>query len=163
MSRQSSKAGLQNEGAAALAEVAVVRSTEADVKLTPQDHAGRVLVLNLASTNGQTITLPKSTGSGDKYEVRNNVAQTQTITIAALGTDVFAGVARMVHTTAVATSAESFLTTASSDKMQWLGTDGTTGGKRGDSFEAIDIAAGTWLVKVECFTTGAVATPFSQT
>lgn len=160
MSRQS--AGLANE-ASTLAERVVVIGTEANIALTPEDHANRIVVLNLASTDGQVLSLPKATGSGDKYHVINNVVQTQTIEIEALGTDVFTGSAEMVHTTAVATSAEAFFTSASSDKMQWLGTDGTTGGERGDQFEAWDIAAGTWLVKVVCFTTGAVATPFSAT
>lgn len=163
MSRQSSKESLGREGAADLADVAVVRATEANIVLTPQAHADRTVVLNLASTDGQTVTLPKATGSGDTYRIRNNVVQTQVITIAALGTDVFSGTARMVHTTAVATSAEAFQTTASSDKCVWDGTDGTSGGKRGDEFEAVDIAAGTWLVKVVCFTTGSVDTPFSET
>jgi len=162
MSRQSSPAGLANE-AATLGERLIVVATEAAISLTPEDHAGRIVVLNLASTDGQVLTLPKSTGSGDKYTVLNNVVQTQTIEIEALGADVITGSADMVHTTAVATSAEAFQTTATSDKLQWLGTDGTTGGKRGDRFEAWDIAAGTWLVKVTCFTTGAVATPFSAT
>ena len=160
MSRLSS--GLANE-AATLADRVVVRATEANVTLTPEEHANRLVVLNLASTDGQTLALPKTTGSGDVYTIRNNVVQTQTITIAALGADVFSGTAHMVHTTAVATSAEAFQTTASSDKLTWLGTDGTTGGKRGDEFEAVDIAAGTWLVRAKCFTTGAVATPFSET
>ena len=162
MSRQSSPAGLANESAT-LNERLIVVASEAAISLTPETHAGRIVVLNLASTDGQVITLPKSTGSGDKYHIINNVVQTQIIEIEALGADIFTGSAEMVNTSAVATDDGAFYTSATSDKLQWNATDGLNGGKRGDQFEAWDIAAGTWLVKAVCFTLGNAVTPFSET
>ena len=156
MSRQSE--GVFQDGAA------VIIATEANFKLTEQEHAGRIVVLSLASTDGQTITLPKARGSGAKYTVINNVEQTQSILVTAATTaDVFAGsIAVMQPSTAVATTyILSFTATASDYRMTWKGTDGTTGGKIGDMFEAWDIGATKWLVRVLCRTTGNAATPFS--
>lgn len=138
----------------------LVATTTVAVALNPADHADKILVVNALITGTCTITLPPATGSGDRYTILNNVVLTQVLDITAPGA-VFSGVADMVHTTAVATSAESFATTATDDFCRWRGTDGTTGGKRGDLFEAIDIGPSLWLVKVRCFTTGAVATPFA--
>lgn len=155
MSRQS--AGIVQD------DLVVIRSTEANISLTEQEHAGRIVVLNLASTDGQTITLPKARGSGHKYTIINNVAQTQSILItASTSADVMSGVAILQPSTAVATSAIiSSLATATDYRMTWKGTDGTTGGTKGDMFEAWDIGANLWLVRVLCRTTGAAATPFS--
>ncbi len=140
-----------------------VATTTAAVTLTQADHANRIVLVNALVTQTCTITLPKATGSGDKYTIINNVVLTQIVAIKGNASgDVFSGVADMVHTTAVATSAESFATTATDYFCRWKGTDGTTGGKRGDLFEAIDIGPSLWLVKVRCFTTGAVATPFAS-
>jgi hypothetical protein len=135
-------------------------TTTVAVQLT-QDHADKIVVVNALITGTCTVTLPKATGSGDRYVIRNNVVLTQILDIRGKTSDLFAGMADMIHSTAVATSAESFQTTATDFICRWRGTDGTTGGKRGDVFEAIDIGPLLWLVTVRCNTTGAVATPFA--
>lgn len=139
-----------------------ILTTSTALQLSEAAHADRIVVVNALITGTCTITLPKATGSGARYRILNNVVLTQVLAIKGLAsTDLMSGVADMVHTTAVATSAESFATTATDYFCRWKGTDGTTGGKRGDYFEALDIGPLLWLVRVRCFTTGAVATPFA--
>lgn len=141
----------------------LIATTSTALQLTQETHANKTIVINAVVTGTLTITLPKSTGSGDKYTIVNNAVQTQIVDIRGkASTDLMSGFADMVHSTAVATSAESFLTTATDYIMRWRGTDGTTGGKRGDVFEAIDIGPLLWLVRVRSNTTGAVATPFAS-
>jgi hypothetical protein len=136
-------------------------TTSVALQLNQADHADRIVIVNALITGACTVTLPKSTGSGDKYTLINNVVLTQILDIRGKASDLFTGIAEMNHSTAVATSAESFLTTATDFICRWRGTDGTTGGKRGDIFEAIDIGPLLWLVRVRSNTTGAVATPFA--
>lgn len=137
-------------------------TTTVALVLNQADHADRTIIVNALITGTCTVTLPKATGSGDRYTIVNNVVLTQILDIRGkASTDLMSGIADMIHSTAVATSAESFLTTATDFICRWRGTDGTTGGKRGDIFEAIDIGPLLWLVRVRCNTTGAVATPFA--
>lgn len=158
MSRQSSPAGLQNE-AATLSE-RVVTLTAGNQSLTPQDHADRLLVINSELTNAaQTKTLPKSTGSGDKYTIVNNKVLTQSLVVAALGADVLSGTAFLLSETT--TNTDVFQTTATSDKYTFDVT--TTGGLRGDRVQLVDFAAGTWLVYIEGNGSGTLATGFAAT
>jgi len=159
MSRQSSPAGLANE-AATCDERVVLLTTAANRSLTPEAHANRVVILSAEFTNAaQTITLPKSTGSGDKYTIFNNAVLTQDLVVAALGADVFSGSALVASETAGSTDV--FHTTATSDKYTFDNT--TTGGLRGDKVELIDISAGTWFVRIEANGSGTLATGFSAT
>lgn len=133
------------------------------VTLNAADHANRLYVVNaVVLTSSKTITLPKAVGSGNKYEILNNAVQTQSLIVAANGTDVFSGTATMVDSVAVAAGEiYVFQTTATSDKLTWNIT--TTGGLRGDWIEAFDIASGTWLVRALCNISGVPATPWSAT
>lgn len=158
MSRQSSKAGLANESST-LAERVVVLTAGSE-SLTPEAHANRLLIINTELTNAaQTKTLPKSTGSGDEYEIVNNAVLTQSLVVAALGADVLSGSAFIRSETA--TSTDVFHTTATSDKYTFNVT--TMGGLRGDRVKLVDIAAGTWLVYIEGNGSGTLATGFAAT
>ena len=141
----------------------VVTTTATALSLTVTEHADRVVLVNSNTTVANTLTLPVATGSGAKFTVINNIAQTQgSIVIAANGTlDVLKGVA-VVSNTSTTVNVQSFLTSASSDKVTWNRT--TTGGAGpGDYFEAYDSAANTWTVQVRAGSVGAAATPFSET
>lgn len=165
MSRQSSPANLQREPAFFNDRVLtnLFATTTAALVLNPLDHADRIVILNALVTQTCSITLPKANGSGDRYTIINNVVLTQVVDIKGSASgDLMTGIADMIHSTAVATSAEAFLTTATDYICRWRGTDGTTGGKRGDIFEATDIGPSLWLVRVRSNTTGAVATPFAS-
>ena len=158
MSRLSSPAGLANESATL--NERVVTLTAGNASLTPQDHAGRILVISSELTDAaQTKTLPKAVGSGDMYEVWVNAVLTQDLVVAALGTDVLSGTARVRSETA--TSTDVFHTTATDDKYTFNNT--TTGGLRGDRVKLIDYATGTWLVDIEANGSGTLATGFAAT
>jgi hypothetical protein len=141
----------------------VVTTTATVLALTVTQHADRVVLVNSNSTVANTLTLPVATGSGAKFTVINNIAQTQgSVVVAANGTlDVMKGVA-VVSNTSTTVNVQSFLTSASSDKVTWNRT--TSGGAGpGDYFEAWDSAANTWTVQVRAGSVGNAATPFSET
>lgn len=141
----------------------VVTTTATALSLTVTEHAERVVLVNTNSTVANTFTLPVATGSGAKFTVINNIAQTQgSIVIAANGTlDVMKGIA-LVTNTSTTVNAQAFLSSATSDKVTWNRT--TTGGAGpGDRMEAIDSAANTWTVSVVAGSVGTAATPFSET
>lgn len=147
---------------AQLVDSAVINASTAPtaVTLNAAEHANRLYVLNaVIITSTKTITLPKATGSGNKYSVLNNAVQTQSLVVAALGADVLSGTAMLLSETT--TNTDVFHTSATSDKYTFNIT--TMGGLRGDLFEAWDIAAGTWLARVTGNGSGTMVSGWSAT
>jgi hypothetical protein len=144
------------------ASARIVTSTATVLALTVTQHAERVVLVETNSTVANTFTLPVATGSGAKFTLVNNIAQTQgSVVFAANGTtDVLQGICFAMDSTAAA-DAMTFLTSATSDKVSLNRT--TTGGLGGDMFEAWDKAANAWLVRVVINGSGSLGTPFSQT
>jgi len=139
----------------------VVTTTSTALSLTVTEHAERLVLINTNSTVANTFTLPAAAGTGEKFTLINNIAQTQgTVVIAANGTDVLSGICFAMDSTAAA-DAMTFLTSATSDKISMDLT--TTGGLGGDMVEAWDSAANTWTVRVVINGSGSLATPFSAT
>ena len=140
----------------------VVTTTATALSLTVTEHAERILLVNTNSTVANTFTLPTAAGTGAKFTIINNIAQTQgSVVVAANGTtDVMAGIAFVFGTTEEA--AEAFATSATSDKLtiNATTTDGEIGG---DRIECIDSAANTWTVSAFLAGSGSIATPFSAT
>jgi hypothetical protein len=90
------------------------------------------------------------------------VVQTQgSIVVTCNTTDEMVGVCKAFDSTAVTTQAESFVTTATSDKVTLNLT--TTGGLGYDNLHIYDVASEIYSVNVEIFASGTVATPFSAT
>lgn len=142
------------------ASARIVTTTATALSLTATQHAERILLVNTNSTVANTFTLPAAAATGNKYTIINGLAQTQgSIVVAALGTDVVAGVCRSVSSTEE--SAGAFLTSATSDKITLNA--GTSGGLGGDVIELWDVAAGTWRVVVHATANGTLATPFAAT
>lgn len=143
------------------ASARIVTTSATSLSLTVATHGERVLLVNTNSTVANTFTLPVATGSGVKFTVVNNIAQTQgSVVVAANGTtDVLSGLAVVVSSTEEAAAA--FLTSATSDKITFNRT--TTGGLGYDTVECWDVAANTWHVKVLANGNGTLATPFSAT
>lgn len=139
----------------------VVTTTATALSLTVTQHAERVVLVNTNSTVANTFTLPVATGSGAKFTIVNNIAQTQgTVVVAASGTlDVFKGVAIIGDTTAE--TAGAFVTSATSDKITLNAT--TQGGLGGDQIELLDGAANAWTIRATLTGSGSLQTPFSQT
>ena len=130
-------------------------SLTASVTLKRNVHKGPKLVLN--ASGGLTVTLPASTGKGDKYEfvVGTNLTTSNYVIQVANGSDIIAG-AVMVATDIAGVTCP---TTATSDTITMNG--GTTGGVKGTYVVLEDVAANTWLVTGSLVSTSTEATPFS--
>ena len=59
------------------ASARVVSTTATALSLTVASHADRVVLVNTNSTGACTLSLPAASGSGAKFTVINNIAQTQ--------------------------------------------------------------------------------------
>lgn len=127
--------------------------------ITRDSHDGRILYLNAAA--GKAITLPNASGSGSRFRFILGTTVTSgshTIKVAN-ATDVMIG-----HAVALADAGDTlvgFETAADTDTISLNGS--TTGGKKGDEIEIIDVAIGVFFVKTLISATGIEATPFSAT
>lgn len=149
--------------AVADASARIVTTTATTLNLTVTEHGDRVVVINTNSTVANTFTLPSATGSGAKFTLINNIAQTQgSIVVAANGTtQTLKGMALLANSSAT-TGVQFFLTSATSDKVSFSRT--TTGGAGpGDMVEAWDTGTSVFTVRVTAATVGNPATPFSET
>ncbi len=137
----------------------VVVSTATAVSVSATVHANKILIMNTNSASGFTITLPAATGTGNKYEIINGIAQTQgTLVIKTAGSDVMRGRCMSFDSSAIATHAN-FFVTATATQSSWNRT--TTGGLGQDRLVAYDESAAVWHVMVETNVVGSNATPFS--
>jgi hypothetical protein len=131
-------------------------------KLTPADHAGRLLLAASAAA-AVTVQLPEALGTGDIYRVLNIVTRTSgalTFNVNSLSSNVMNVAVKTFDSTAVATDTSSwFMTNASTIALALT----TTGGLGGDYFEFVDGAAGTWYVRGETRCSGDKATPLTVT
>lgn len=132
-------------------------TVDANVTLTSANHAGRTMLLSVAS--GATVTLPAATGTGNTYKffVATTVTSNSYIIQVASASDTMAGVAIVANDTD--NSASIFETAATSDTITLNGT--TTGGILGGQVELQDVATGVFSVVVRGAATGTEATPFS--
>ena len=132
-------------------------SVTADVTLTSASHAGRTMVLDVAS--GATVTLPAATGTGNVYKffVKTTVTSNDYIIQVASADDTMAGVAIVANDSDA--SASIFETAATSDTITLDGS--TTGGILGGQIELQDVTSGVFSVTIRQAATGTEATPFS--
>lgn len=137
------------------AENGVVSVTASTVTITPEEHAGRVVVLNRAA--GITATLPAATGTGDEYTffVGTTVTSNADIIEVASAADVIQG------GLAIATDIAGVVlpTASTTDTITMSGT--TTGGIIGSLVRVKDVAAGVFMLDGFLVSSGAEATPFS--
>ncbi len=137
----------------------VVSTTATTLSLTATQHANRLVVIATNSGSGLAITLPAATGTGNKYEIINGIAQTQgSITVVAAGSDNMKGRCLSCDSTAVATHAN-FFVTLTATTITW--NRSTQGGIGHDHITLWDTAAAVWRVLVESNCSGSNATPFS--
>ena len=132
-------------------------TVDADVTLTSASHAGRTMLLDVAS--GATVTLPAASGTGNVYKffVKTTVTSNNYKIQVASGDDTMAGVAVVANDGGA--TASIFETVAASDTITLNG--GTTGGILGGQVEIQDVASGVFSVVVRGAATGTEATPFS--
>lgn len=131
-------------------------------KLTPADHANRLLLVGQAAT-AVTVVLPEAIGNGDVYKVLNTVARTcgaLTFKVCTTTSNIMNVAVKSFDSTAVATDTSSwFLTNASQIALNIT----TNGGLGGDYFEFIDGAVGVWYVRGETRCSGDKITPLTAT
>lgn len=129
----------------------------ASATLNKKTHAGTIV--NASAAAGMTLTLPASTGKGDRYTVRvkTTVTSNNLIVAVANATDVMTGYALLAQDSA--DTAVMFETASTSDTITMNGS--TKGGIVGDLIELIDADVGFWQVRVMGSATGTEATPFS--
>jgi len=132
-------------------------TVDADVTLTSASHAGRTMLLDVAS--GATVTLPAASGTGNVYKffVKTTVTSNDYIIQVASADDTMAGVAIVANDGGA--TASIFETVAASDTITLDGS--TTGGILGGQVELQDVASGVFSVVVRGAATGTEATPFS--
>lgn len=123
--------------------------------LTRNVHGGTVV--NLSAAAGLTVTLPASTGKGDKYRifVATTVTSNAYVIAVANSTDILAGALGL----STDISGTVLLTAATSDTISMNGS--TTGGLKGSYVEVTDVASGIWQLSGTLLCTGTEATPFS--
>lgn len=139
----------------------IVTLTTTSLSLTVATHGDRVILVDVNSTVANTLTLPDATGSGAKFTIINNIAQTQgTVVITCNTTNVMEGIAYNFGSTEEA--AECFHTSATSDKIT-LNLTTTGGGVGHDSVEIWDTATSVYTVRAFISGSGGIATPFSAT
>lgn len=135
-------------------------SITADITLTAEEHAGRTMVFG--SADGDTITLPAATGTGNIYRfyVGVTVTSNNDIIQVANATDEFVGNLFQIDTdTSDGTQAYPALDGDGFDTITLNGT--TKGGIMGDFIEIEDVAAGKFSVRGIVLASGIVASMFS--
>lgn len=134
-------------------------SITASVTLDRTRHMGALLALNAAA--GLTVTLPASSGSGDKFDfiVGTTVTSNSDIIKVANSTDIMIG--NCIQSADSGSSVNGWETGATDDTITMNGT--TTGGVKGDRITLIDAISGFWEVVMVGSATNTEATPFSAT
>lgn len=137
---------------------ATLQTTAAGSTLTASKttHAGRLILLDTVS--GSVVTLPASTGSGDRYSfvVTGTLSSNSHIIKVANASDTMSGYGNVRSATGVG-----FFTVTASDTITMNGT--TTGGVIGSYVEIRDVATNVWEVRANLVGSGTAATPFSAT
>lgn len=125
-------------------------------------HAGKRIDLNRAA--GIAVTLPASTGSGNKYRfyIKTAITSNTTTIKAASAADSFVGMAFGVDDDVEGATGYQWNAETNDDTVTMSGT--ATGGKKGDYWEFEDVETGVYrVVGYLTQSGGAEATPFSAT
>ena len=133
---------------------------DATINVTAEKHSDRNLILG--STAGTTATLPKASGTGDKYRFTIGTLATGNSHIIKCGStsDVMVGAVSIIEDTSGLNTG--FATTSTSDTITM--NRSTTGSvTKGEFVEVEDIANNTWAVRGVLTNSSAAATPFSST
>ena len=135
----------------------------ANLTLDPEQHAGRIVIVNKA--DGAAITLPNATGTGHVYTILIDTtisSNSTTIKVAPSTDEEMRGVLLGRDTDAEGATGYTWGADDNDDTITLNGA--ATGGKKGDKIILTDAATGQW--DVEGFiqqSGGSEATPFSAT
>lgn len=164
MSRLST--GIANEPAT-LADRVVTLATASNTTITPELHAGKLVLLSSISNN-IVLNLPVARGTGDVYSFLNTVTRTSgTIIINASTTSTpsnfFVGSIQVQSVSNLTTSNITLCYNSTTSDVITLNITTTGGGVGGDYLSIIDGAPARWYILSGVFvaTANATATPFS--
>jgi len=146
------------KGFSAGAPVTVAAAT---FTVTPE-HAGRLIVLDLAA--GIAVTLPNATGTGNVYRFFIKTTFTGASSIkSSRSADVMVGHALMGNNSDNTVVDWQSLASSTNDTIDLLGTANSTGGIEGQEIELIDAGVNLWAVSIRGDAAGTEATPFANT
>lgn len=132
--------------------------------LIPASHAGRTINLNALA--GSVVTLPASTGSGDRYRFVVSVLATSNshIVKVANASDIIWGAATLADVDGTSTI-QTFIANGTTHDTITLNRSTTGSVTLGENFVLVDYALNTWLIDGHAVlsNTGTSATPFSAT
>jgi len=136
--------------------------TASTLSLKPAAHSGRSIVVNRLA--GATITLPASSGSGNRYRlvVGTTITSATIVLKVANATDVFVG-GVLINDTGDSTAATVDYHPTASTSDTYTMTQSIGGGKVGDWVEVEDIASGKWAIHGVQQDVLDPTTPFSAT
>jgi len=139
----------------------IVTDTASAVTLSKEKHAGKVLVVNRAA--GTAVTLPASTGSGERYEiiVGTTISSNSTTIKVANSSDTMVGMVETATTTGATTNGFAEAAGGTDDTITMNGT--TTGGIVGSRVVVQDFAVNKWMVTGYLIGSGTLATSLSAT
>ena len=139
-------------------DVAPTNVTAATLAVSASSHAGKVVTLN--KVDGQTITMPAATGTGNTYTFWLGTTTTSNAYVfSPTGDDTVHGVAILGDST---DGTAHIWTNASGNNTVTLGgTANATGGIKGTYITYRDVAADTWAVEITGDAGGTEASPFS--
>lgn len=138
-----------------------VSVTDTTIALNSEKHADRNVLLNNAA--GVTVTLPKASGTGDKYLITVGTLATANSHIIKVGStsDVMVGTIAITDSDTAGT-VSAWATASTSDTIT-LNRSTTGSVRKGEYVELQDIANNTWAVNGMLSCTGTAVTPFSAT
>jgi hypothetical protein len=123
-------------------------------------YAGVLIVVNAAA--GATFILPKSDGGNARYRFLLGTTITSNSTIIKVGNSIDAFIGQSMMVSDDPATVKGFIASpGSDDTITFNGS--TKGGFAGDYVEILDIAAGTFFVRITGKQTGTEATMFSAT
>lgn len=139
----------------------IVRLEAATVTIDDDAHVGQRLIMSRAD-GGVTATLPKATGSGNRYEfiIQTALSSGNYIVRVADAADTMIGTA-ILFADGGDTTVSFAAVVGTSDTITMNGT--ATGGRQGARIVVDDIASTIWAVSVVSDASGTEATPFSAT
>lgn len=135
--------------------------TDTTIAINNEKHADRDMILNHAG--GVTVTLPKASGTGDKFKFTVGVLATAASHIIKCGStsDIITG-SIVTSDTDTAGTVSAWSSGATSDTIT-LNRSTTGSVLKGEFLELQDIANNTWSVRGLIACTGTAITPFGST
>jgi len=134
-----------------------VSQTTATITVT-SDYANKPIILNRAA--GVTASLPRATGTGDRYTFIVGTTFTGDGSVVTTGGDLLTGTAILAAD--AGDTVVAFATAVDTIRLDFFDTGNVTGGLKGAHAVFTDISSGLWHVHYVSDAAGTEATPFKN-